>query len=160
MQQMLISDANIFIDLECCQLTHLIFKLPYRFCTPDILFEYELKATHAHLLNIGLVKLNLLPEFMIYAEQLTKKYEKNSIFDSMALSLAKQEKCPLLTGDKALRTAAKEEEIPTMGTIWILEQLVITQKISKHDAFFALDLMKDAGRRLPFDKAKKHIRDL
>ncbi|MPW51138.1 DUF3368 domain-containing protein, partial [Moraxella catarrhalis] len=54
MQQMLISDANIFIDLDCCGLTALMFSLPYRFCTPDVLFERELRRQHANLLQMGL----------------------------------------------------------------------------------------------------------
>ncbi|MFZ7304588.1 PIN domain-containing protein [Avibacterium avium] len=160
MQQMLISDANIFIDLECCQLISLMFELPYRFCTPDVLFERELKLQHGHLLTIGLIKLTLLPESMTYVSQLTNKYRKTSIHDLMALSLAKQEKCPLLTGDKALRDAANREAVLIKGTIWVLEQLVIYKKISKDEAMSALDIMLKAGRRLPFDEAKSLIKNI
>lgn len=156
-QQILISDANIFIDLDCCQLTQRMFKLPYRFCTPDILFERELKAQHAHLLDIGLGTLSLSAESMRYVYQLTANYRKTSIHDLMALSLAKQEKCPLITGDKALRDAAQKEAILVKGTIWVLEQLVIHEKISKDEALAALDDMRNLGRRLPFEQAQKII---
>lgn len=49
---MLISDANILIDLEEGQLLELFFHLPYQFKVPDILFE-ELKADHGHLTEPG-----------------------------------------------------------------------------------------------------------
>lgn len=157
MQQMLISDANIFIDLECCELISLMFELPYRFCTPDILFDRELQQQHAHLLNMGLKRLSLSSKYMKYFSQLVPQYKKTSIHDLMALSLAKQENCPLLTGDKALREAGKNEQIQVKGTIWVLEELIKHGKISKKDAYIALDKMKNAGRRLPFDKAKEQI---
>ena len=157
MQQMLISDANIFIDLDCCALTELMFTLPYRFCTPDVLFEQELRKQHADLLQMGLQKLSLTEQSMIYVVQLSGQYRKTSLYDLMALSLARQESCPLLTGDKALRDAAQKEAVLIKGTVWVLEQLVVHQKIDKNQAITALDTMKSQGRRLPFDHAKQII---
>lgn len=157
MQQLLVSDSNIFMDLECCDLLHLMFKLPYRFCTPDILFEQELRQQHPHLVEIGLQLLSLTPDSMVYAYQLTAKYRNPSINDLTALSLAKQEKCPLLTGDKALRQAAQKEAILIKGTVWVLEQLVIHQQIDKATALNALQIMQDNHRRLPFEQAKQMI---
>ena len=160
LEQMLISDTNIFIDLECCGFTVLMFELPYRFCTPDILFDQELKQQHAHLLDIGLEILILKPESIRFSFHLLARYGKTSIHDLMALSLAKQENCPLLTGDKALRDAAQNEDIQVRGTIWILEELITHNKISKDDAIEALEKMENAGRRLPFDEAKKRLMNI
>lgn len=157
MQQMLISDANIFIDLDCYGLTALMFSLPYRFCTPDVLFERELRRQHANLLQMGLQTLSLTGQSMSYVAQLSNQYHKTSMYDLMALSLAKQESCPLLTGDKALRDAAQKEVVLIKGTVWVLEQLVVHQKIVKNQAITALDIMKSKGRRLPFDYAKQII---
>lgn len=52
--QLLISDANILIDLEEGDLFDVLFQLPYRFCVPDILFAEELEAQHSHLVEMGL----------------------------------------------------------------------------------------------------------
>lgn len=38
--QLLISDANILIDLEEGELLPDIFHLPYQFCTPEYCFNY------------------------------------------------------------------------------------------------------------------------
>ena len=77
MQQMLISDANILIDLECCQLVELMFKLPFRFCVADVLFDKELQNQHAHLLDIGLQALILNSDSMLYVFGLQSVYKKN-----------------------------------------------------------------------------------
>ncbi|MDO4896737.1 MAG: PIN domain-containing protein [Moraxella sp.] len=157
MQQMLISDANILIDLECCQLIELMFALPYKFCTPDILFDQELKNQHSHLLVMGLQVLSLNSDSMTYVFGLQAIYQKTSLHDLMALSLAKQEGCPLLTGDKALREASQKEAVVIHGTIWVLEQLVIHQKVTLQSALNALVIMQAHGRRLPFDMAKEAL---
>jgi len=52
--QLLISDANILIDLEEGQLIELTFQLPYQFTIPDILFVEELETEHQYLLDKGL----------------------------------------------------------------------------------------------------------
>lgn len=160
MQQMLISDANILIDLECCQLVELMFKLPFRFCVPDVLFDKELQNQHAHLLDIGLQTLSLNSDSMLYVFGLQTVYKKTSLHDLMALSLAKQECCPLLTGDKALREASQKEAVVIYGTIWILEQLVIHKQIKLAIALNALTVMRNHGRRLPFDMAKERLKNL
>lgn len=53
--QLLISDANILIDLEEGGLLDELFLLPYQFSVPDILFHEELQNQHAHLLQKGLI---------------------------------------------------------------------------------------------------------
>ncbi len=44
---LLISDANILIDIEDGNLTSVIFRLPYEIAVPDILFELELRERHS-----------------------------------------------------------------------------------------------------------------
>jgi predicted nucleic acid-binding protein len=64
---------------------------------------------------------------MLQAEKLMLIYPKPGRNDCFALLLAKQEACPLLSGDAALRRAAESEKIHCMGTIWIIEEML------KHD---------------------------
>ena len=44
---LLISDANILIDIEDGHLTPVVFRLPYEIAIPDILFELELRERHS-----------------------------------------------------------------------------------------------------------------
>ena len=36
---LLVSDTNVLIDIEDGNLIHVVFKLPYEFAVPDVLFE-------------------------------------------------------------------------------------------------------------------------
>jgi hypothetical protein len=110
--QLLISDANILIDLEEGDLLDVSFRLPYQFSVPDILFAEELEAQHAHLVTLGLGVRGLSSEAMRDAAELIRRSRGASRNDCFALALARQEKCPLLTGDRDLRALAEAERIP------------------------------------------------
>lgn len=36
---LIVSDASVLIDIECGELSHVMFSLPYLFAVPDILFD-------------------------------------------------------------------------------------------------------------------------
>lgn len=151
--QLLISDANILIDLEEGKLIQFMFELPYQFSIPDILFEEELQEQHEHLLELGLSTRELTSTSMMQVMNLTQQYTKPSRNDCFALALAQQENCPLITGDKALREAAEIEGVDVKGTLWIVEQMVRKQLITTTHARAAYENMKAANRRLPWDIA-------
>ncbi|MCF6172574.1 MAG: hypothetical protein L3J44_02140 [Campylobacteraceae bacterium] len=52
--QLLISDANIFIDLDVCGILEQMFELPFEFAVPDILYMEELEEHHGDLPRYGL----------------------------------------------------------------------------------------------------------
>ncbi|WBA10522.1 PIN domain-containing protein [Salinivibrio kushneri] len=160
MQQLLISDANILIDMEEGGLLEAMFQLPYNFATPDILFYEELEEEHAHLPGLGLALKEVSSESMMYAMQLTGTYTKASRNDCFALALAKQEQCPLLTGDMALRVAAEKEAAIVKGTIWLVVQLVVHQQINIEKARDAYRQMQANGRRLPWQMAEQALAEL
>ena len=56
---LLISDTNIFIDFEDGGLLQALFRLPESVGVPDLLFDDELRDEHAHLLDHGLVLVEL-----------------------------------------------------------------------------------------------------
>ena len=58
---LLISDANILIDMEAGGLLGLMFQLPHEFGVPDLLFDDELADQHAHLPDMGLRVMPLDP---------------------------------------------------------------------------------------------------
>ena len=51
---LLISDANILIDMEIGGLLAPMFSLDFRFAVPDVLFYEELEGQHAYMLDMGL----------------------------------------------------------------------------------------------------------
>jgi len=155
--QVLISDANVLIDMEDGGLLELMFSLPYQFKVSDMLYRDELEAQHSHLLELGLQPTVLETEGMLDAMRMAATYTGPSRYDCFCMALAKQEACPLLTGDKDLRKAAQQEAVRVMGTIWLVEQLVTHSLIDKIAAQTAYTSMKAAGSRLPWKQALQRL---
>jgi len=160
--RLLISDANIIIDMNTGGLLRLMFRFDATFAVPDVLFEEELRTDHPELLRLGLKRLELREDTVVYAGVLVEKYRSlgASINDLLALALAWQEKCPLLTGDGRLRTAGQTESIDVHGTLWLIEQMVKARTITVRQAEAGYAKMREAGRRLPWDDVDKQLRAL
>lgn len=156
--KLLISDANILIDMEEGGLIEAMFRLPETFAVPNILYEEELLAHHAKLPALGLQVLEISAEYVRESYRLRERYHKPGQNDLFALALAKQEVCPLVTGDKALREAAELETVHVRGTLWLVERMLQEAIISIEDAKMAYEQMKDGGRRLPWDEVRKQIK--
>lgn len=157
--RLLISDANILIDIEAGGLLRPMFRLEAIFAVPNILFEEELREQHPELPRLGLRPLELSDATVQSAAALVEKYQASgvSINDLLALALAQQESCPLLTGDAKLRTVAERENIEFHGTIWLVGQMMAGRVIVVRQAAAAYDKMKRAGRRLPWDEVKQQL---
>ncbi|QBJ78208.1 DUF3368 domain-containing protein [Aquitalea sp. USM4] len=149
--QLLISDANILIDMEVGELLDLMFTLPYQFKVPDMILDEELEgmADRLRALNIKVGELD--GDGVDHAVELGRLYAKLSRYDCVGLALAKKEACPLLTGDGDLRAAASHEAVLVKGTVWLLEQLILLGRISVENARNSVTKMRENGRRLPWE---------
>ena len=158
--QLLISDSNILIDLIVVEQIENMFKLPYSFAVPDILFDEELKEEHPYLLEFGLNVMKLKGETVAYAFELAEIYTKPGRNDLFALALAKHKSFPIITGDADLRDAAESQAVVLFGTIWIIEQLIHNQFISVAEARILFEKMKEKKRRLPWILAQAHLDEI
>jgi len=158
--QLLISDSNIIIDLDVCELLEHMFQLPFSFAVPDILYLEELKDQHGNLPAFGLQVKSLSSDSVDRAIGLQIKYVETSPNDLFALTLAQQEECALLTGDQALRVAAEQEDVELKGTIWVVEKLITEGIIDCDNAMEAFNTMQAQGRRLPWTKAYQMVESL
>jgi len=145
--------------MEVSNLIKKMFELPYQFAVPDILYEEELKEDHENLLDYGLIMKMVSEESILYLENSLSQYSKIGFYDKLALAVAKQESCPLVTGDGALRIAGKDEAIVVLGTVWLMDELIIHSLISMEEAREAYALMKDNGRRLPWKMIEDKLSD-
>lgn len=75
---LLISDANILIDLDVAGLLEEMFRLPETFAVPDVLFVEELLEQHAALPGYGLQVLEMLPMVVDEAIRLRGMYNQPS----------------------------------------------------------------------------------
>lgn len=156
---LLISDANILMDVEVGDLVAPMFSLGYQFAVPDVLYYEELEEQHAQLLDMGLQVRTMPAERVERVQVLSRTYAKPGRNDLFALALAEAEKCPLLTGDAALRAAAEIERINVKGTVWLMSEMVSQQRITVSVARAALHRMRVNGRRLPWGVAEKMLDD-
>ena len=158
---LLISDANILIDMEAGQLMEKLFQLPMQFAMPDILYWEEIEPGTPGLQVLGLKILEVRGEYVRYASELPDKYgTAPSPNDYLALALARQEDCPLLTGDQSLKAVARAEDVTVMGTVWLLQAMVENRLLSVDESIAALALMKESRRRLPWADAERILNGL
>lgn len=120
------SDTNVWIDFLTIDKMALPFRLPYTYIMngdaieDELLNPVDLKQS---LLSLGLKKVEIdLTEYLL-AEGYALKYKQLSIYDRIALAIAKNRKITLLTGDGKLRVAAKKEFVNVIGTLGILDRL-------------------------------------
>jgi predicted nucleic acid-binding protein len=157
---LLISDANVLIDVEVGDLVASMFSLSYQFAVPDVLYYEEMEDQHQHLLGMGLQTRTLSSKSVERVQTLAQTYARPSRNDLFALALAEFEKCPLLTGDAALRQAAQTEQVDVKGTIWLIGEMVQQNRITVNVARAALQKMRRNGRRLPWDAAEKMLAEI
>lgn len=157
---LLVSDANILIDMEIGELTAPMFSLDCQFAVPDVLYYDELEAQHAHLLNLGLQVRRLPSAGVARVEKLSQRHKRPGRNDLFALALAEAEHCPLLTGDADLRKAAEAEQVEVKGTVWLITEMVRQQRITVAVARAALRTMQTNGRRLPWAIAEQKLKEL
>ena len=105
------SDTNIWIDFSTINKIALPFRLPYTYIMNSDAIEDELlnpANLKQSLLSLGLKKVELDSTEYLLAAGYALKYKQLSIYDRIALAIAKNRKITLLTGDGRLRTAAKK----------------------------------------------------
>ena len=158
--RLLISDANVLIDIEEGELTSSLFRLPHRIATPDLLFYDELESHHPDLLESGLELLPMPGELIEEAQRLAAIHPAPSRYDMLALVLAQDHQCALLTGDNPLRKLASEQGVEVHGTLWLVERMVGEGVLTKDQARAAYEQMQWCGSRLPWDKAFRRLEDL
>lgn len=157
------SDTNVWLDFEIIDRLELPFKLPYIYLMNEDAVHDELLSPEGlseRLLALGLVEVELTEEEFFCVEEYTRNYPRLSVYDCVALAIAKCRRIILLTGDWALRKAAKEEDVSVMGTIGILDQLYDGAYIGREEYLECLKRLQryNGGRvRLPEEELVKRI---
>lgn len=160
------SDTNIWIDFMTIEKLELPFRLPYTYLMYKEAIENELLSPadlRSRLENSGLVSTDIAIEEFYLAEDYGNKYLKLSIYDRIALAIAKNRQIILLTGDGALRKAVQQEGVAVMGTIAVLDQLHNEHLVTDAEYGTCLkDLMTNNGKlvRLPKAELESRLRKL
>lgn len=160
------SDTNVWLDFAVINMLELPFKLPYTYIMNEDAVEDELlspKELKDNLVMLGLQTVELSEKEFYLAEEYNAKYSRPSLFDCVALAIAKVRGITLLTGDGPLRKAAEQENVTVIGTIGVLDRLYEGKYIEQEEYAECLkELLKNNGEkvRLPAKELEKRIENL
>jgi len=156
------SDTNVWIDFSVIGRIRLPFYLPYTYIMSTDAIDDELLSPTGlrdELMRCGLVGVEITIEEFNLAEEFGLSYPRLSTYDRIALAIAKERKIVLLTGDIALRKAAKSENVNMLGTIGILDQLLDGNYIAEQEyEFCLLELQKHNGQVIRLPKSEINSR--
>ena len=156
--RLVVTDANIIIDLAAGGLLEEVFRLvDFEFCVPDTLYVEELADQYGVLPALGLKVITQPAEDVDSVEQLRARFRGPSTNDLFALMLARSLGCPLLSGDRLLRIAAEAENVEVRGTLWLVDTLLRAGTVSVDRATAAYEAMRQDGSRLPWDEVDIQI---
>lgn len=158
------SDTGVWLDFATINRLELPFRLPYVYLMNGDALEDELlnpPGLGEELVRLGLSKTELSEEEFFLTETLVGRYAKLSLYDCIALAIAKARGILLLTGDRHLRKAAALERVRVIGTIGILDRLREGRYVDadEYEYCIATLLNYNGGRvRLPEGELKKRLR--
>lgn len=157
------SDTNVWLDFATINKLEIPFKLPYTYIMNEDAIADELLSPEGlieNLVGLGLLSVELSEEEFYLAEKYSANYSKPSLYDCVALAIAKVRGITLMTGDGALRKAAEQEEVAVIGTIGVLDQLYEGKYIAKEEYINCLQsLLENNGQkvRLPEKELQKRV---
>ena len=152
------SDTNVWIDFATIGKLEIPFRLPYTYVMSQYAVEEEILSPPGlgqQLKDYGLIPVEITIDECFLAEDYGNKYKRLSIHDRIALAIAKVRNITLLTGDGALRKAAKRESVTVIGTLGVLDRLWEQERISAEEYEVCLrELLKNNGGAVRLPKAE------
>ena len=120
------SDTNLWLDFEAVNHLELPFLLDITYLMSRTAITEELiepSDIADRLYAYGLQSVDLCIEEFEMMRHFRMLYPRLSQHDAASLAIAKTRSIPLITGDKPLRNAARNEGVPCIGTLWVLDCL-------------------------------------
>lgn len=160
------SDTNVWLDFVAVDRVELPFRLPFVYIMSNDAIDDELLSPAglgSALRDLGLVGVDMSMDEFDLAAEYGSRYPKLSVYDRIALSVAKVRDITLLTGDGALRKAAHAEGVRYIGTIRILDLLYEGKYIDKGEYRYCLGELErqNGGKvRLPGKELRSRIERL
>lgn len=154
----LITDTNIWIDLDHGELLELIFHLPYQICAADFA-KAEIRSIDVTVLERqGLIFQGLDKTLMAELLSLRQRKTAIAIADLEAFLLAREQGAVLVTGDRNLARLAMDEGLEVHGLLWLMDEMVQIGVLRPLRAAASLSTIIDRGARLPADECDRRIR--
>jgi len=156
-QSVLVTDTNIWIDLENGGILVEVFRLPYQFLIPDFAIPELIRPRWETLEVLGLRAHELPAEQVVELSRLRQAYRNLSMIDLSALLLARMLDATLVTGDWRLSELANANGLAVHGVLWLLDEIVHFKALTPGQAATALRRMLESGARLPPKECNNRI---
>jgi len=157
LQSVLVTDTNIWIDLENGGILAEVFQLPYQFLISDFAILELIRPRWETLEVLGLRTYELPAEQVLELFQLRQAYRNLSMIDLAAFLLAKILDATLVTGDWRLSELANASGLSVHGALWILDEMVHFKALTLGHAASALKRMLNLGARLPAEECRNRL---
>ncbi len=158
--KIIVSDANILIDLANLNLLQKFVELDFEFHTNDFIIN-EIKNPEQSPKIDKLVesKKIFVAETKVdeYGEILDLQTKNLSVSDCSVLYYTKKINGLLLTGDKNLRKTANKKKIEIRGIFFIFDELVKAEMLTYKNAIVKIKLLQKINNRLPQNEIEKRI---
>jgi hypothetical protein len=157
LQSILVTDTNIWIDLENGGILLEVFHLPYQFLIPDFAIRELIHPRWEALEVLGLRSHELPAEQVVELLQLRQIHKSLSMIDLAAFLLAKILEATLITGDWRLNALAISSGLSVHGALWLLDEMVHFTVLTPGQAAVALKRMLEQGARLPAEECSNRL---
>jgi hypothetical protein len=154
----LVTDTNIWIDLDNGGVLSDVFKLPYHFLVPDLAIPELIRPNWQTLQALGVMVQELESELIQELFVLRSTYGPLSVTDLAAYLIARELSATLLTGDGHLSELASKAGITVHGILWLLDEMVRFKTLSLEQTSYALELIINGGARLPKNECEKRFK--
>jgi len=159
---LLISDANIFIDLDKTDLLRYFDRLGFAVATSDFVYN-ELNAEQKSILDgldIEIYEMDGEELSSFYTEFFDLNLKKISSQDYSIFYYAKKCDGEVLSNDLRLRKFAQRKSIIVKGLFYILDEMVSQNRVTASLMVEKLIMLKEINKRLPIDEVDKRIEAL
>ena len=163
-ERIVISDANVIIDLLSVSLLEAFFALPCEICTTDFVVS-EITRPEQQKIIQKFVKSKKLGVVTFGADDidqvvlLQSKCSNNASFvDCSVWYYAKKVNGRLLTGDGKLRLAAEKDNVKVSGILYLFENFVEYGLLTAAEAAENLESLMMYNARLPKNECLSRIR--
>ena len=163
-ERIVISDANVFIDLLSVSLLEAFFALPCEICTTDFVVgeitlpeQQKIVQKFIKSKKLGVVSFDV--DDIDQVVLLHSKCQNNaSIVDCSVWYYAKKVNGRLLTGDGKLRSAAEKDNVKVSGVLYLFDNFVEYGILTTEEAADDLEALMLYNVRLPKSECLSRIR--
>lgn len=161
--KVLITDANILIDLLKTETISRFFKLDYEIHTTQSVInecdDEQQEVLNRHIRGGRLLIFSMGANDDDHIEYLLGENPGLSHADCTVLYVARNLDAILLTGDRKLRSVTLVYNIEVRGIFWVFDEMLKQKIIEKKVYIKKLLRLKEVNRWLPEDEFKKRLKN-